>query len=57
MACIYLVLMLKIFFVNTVRAPKKKVLFLARIYRGFVRSLGFSAARDIPIWMNLLVQS
>ena len=43
-------------FANTVRAPKKKVLFLARIYRGFVRSLGFSAARDIPIWMNLLVQ-
>ena len=44
-------------FVNTDRAPKKKVSFLARIYRGFVRSLGFSAARDIPIWMNLLVQS
>ena len=44
-------------FANTVRAPKKKVSFLARIYRGFVRSLGFSAARDIPIWMNLLVQS
>ena len=44
-------------FANTDRAPKKKVSFLARTYQGFVRPLGFSAARDIPIWMNLLVQS
>ena len=39
-------------FANTDCVPKKKVSFLARIYRVFVRSLGFSAARDISIWMD-----